>query len=163
MKLRNLSIIVTYPYSAAVYFMKTSITITIKRTCIQCKIIFTKCLYRWDKLEDNHSKDDISLLLNPKPFTPPLYFLPKIHNPGCPIIAFFSSSTKRVSAYIDAHLQPIVKSLPSYIKDKGPSINYVTRISRIFTPSPSLSQVVKFLRPPHPLPSVTSHILEFYT
>ena len=30
----------------------------------------------------------------------------------------------------------------------------------LFTPPPSLSQVVTFLRP---LPSVTSHILQFYT
>ena len=43
---------------------------------------------------------------------------------------------------------------------QGAIHNYVTRISWIFTPSPSLSQVVTFLRPP--LPTVTSHILQFY-
>ena len=71
-------------------------------------------------LSQGLSKDYLSLLLHHKPRTPSLYFLPKVHkpnNPGRPIVASFSSSTEHVSAYIDAHLQPIIKSLPSYIKD----------------------------------------------
>ena len=37
----------------------------------------------------------------------------------------------------------------TWILYKGPPINYVTRISWFFTPPPSLSQVVTFLRPPY--------------
>ena len=55
----------------------------------------------------------LSLLHNPQPRNPSLYFLPKIHkrgNPGHPIVASFFSS---VTAYIHTHLQPFVKSLRS--------------------------------------------------
>jgi hypothetical protein len=41
----------------------------------------------------------------------------ELGNPGRPIVTFYSYPTECVSAFIDAHLQPIVKSLPSYIKD----------------------------------------------
>ena len=61
----------------------------------------------------------------------------------------------------DKHSQCVMVSLIITKYFKGPSINYVTRISWFFfTPPSSLSQVVTFLSPP---PSVTSYILQFYT
>ena len=122
------------------------------------------------------SKIDLSLLLNLKPRTSSIYFLPKIHKPDNrdrPIVASFSSSTKYVSAYIDAHLQPIVKSLPSYIKDTNHFLKIILSlpmslppntimatvdVTSLYTNIPhphGLSSLEHFLnkRPPHFLPS----------
>ena len=49
-----------------------------------------------------------------------IYFLPKIHkpnNPGRPIVSACSCPTERISSYLDKIMAPIVKTLPSYIKD----------------------------------------------
>ena len=49
-----------------------------------------------------------------------IYFLPKIHkpnNPGRPIVSACSCPTELISSYLDKIMAPIIKSLPSYIKD----------------------------------------------
>ena len=49
-----------------------------------------------------------------------IYFLPKIHKPktpGRPIVSACSCPTELISSYLDKTIAPIVKSLPSYIKD----------------------------------------------
>ena len=54
------------------------------------------------------------------PRTPLLYLLPKIHkenNPGRPVVSSINCHTSKISEFVDYHLQPIVKSLPSYVKD----------------------------------------------
>ena len=48
------------------------------------------------------------------------YLLPKIHkpgNPGRPIVSACSCPTEHISQYLDFILQPIVQSLPTYLKD----------------------------------------------
>ena len=53
------------------------------------------------------------------PRTSCIYFLPKIHkpnNPGRPIVSACSCPTELISSYLDKII-PIVKTLPSYIKD----------------------------------------------
>ena len=60
-----------------------------------------------------------NLIIN-TPRTSCIYFLPKIHkpnNPGRPIISACSCPTELISSYLDRIMTPIVKSLPSYIKD----------------------------------------------
>jgi len=55
------------------------------------------------------------------PRTSCVYFLPKIHNPnnpGRPIASACSCPTELISSYLDKIMAPIVRSLPSYIKDK---------------------------------------------
>uniref|UniRef100_A0A8C5WHQ7 Reverse transcriptase domain-containing protein n=1 Tax=Leptobrachium leishanense TaxID=445787 RepID=A0A8C5WHQ7_9ANUR len=54
--------------------------------------------------------------------TPHFYILPKIHKntiepPGRPIVAGVHSITSCLSEYVDILLQPIVKDIPSYLKD----------------------------------------------
>ena len=54
------------------------------------------------------------------PRTSCIYFLPKIHkpnNPGRPIVSACSFPTKLISSYLDKIMAPIVRSLPSYVKD----------------------------------------------
>ena len=50
------------------------------------------------------------------------YILPKIHKdkdnpPGRPIVSATSQPTEQISQFVDAHLNPLVAKLPSYIKD----------------------------------------------
>ena len=48
------------------------------------------------------------------------YLLPKIHkagNPGRPIVSANGHPTKKISEFVDLHLQPHVNSLPSYLKN----------------------------------------------
>ena len=54
------------------------------------------------------------------PRTSCIYFLPKIHkpnNPGRPIVSACSCPTALISSYLDKIMAPIVRSLPSYVKD----------------------------------------------
>jgi hypothetical protein len=56
---------------------------------------------------------------NPK--TPRFYLLPKIHkpnNPGRPVVSSIGCHTEKISQYIDHHLQPLNKALPSYVQDR---------------------------------------------
>ncbi|XP_057294607.1 uncharacterized protein LOC130623133 [Hydractinia symbiolongicarpus] len=59
-----------------------------------------------------------------EPTTPPraplFYGLPKIHKPNVllrPIVSANDSPTENISAFLDHICQPVMKSLPSYIKD----------------------------------------------
>ena len=48
------------------------------------------------------------------------YLLPKIHklgNPGRLIISSCDAPTERISKFVDHHLRPLVRTIPSYIKD----------------------------------------------
>ena len=58
-------------------------------------------------------------LKNPSPRTPQFYISPKIHkegNPGCPVVSSINCHTANISKYVDHHLQPIVKEIPSYVR-----------------------------------------------
>ena len=48
-----------------------------------------------------------------------LYILPKIHKdiPGRLIVSSCGTPTKNISLFVDYHLHPLVKKIPSYIKD----------------------------------------------
>ena len=63
---------------------------------------------------------DYFLVNNPK--LGRFYLLPKIHKrlnavPGRPVISNSGYYTENISAFLDYHLQPLVKSVKSYIKD----------------------------------------------
>ena len=54
------------------------------------------------------------------PKTPKFYLRPKIHkegNPGRPVVSSVNCHTANISKYVDYHLQPIFKEIPSYVKD----------------------------------------------
>lgn len=74
------------------------------------------------------------------PMTPVLCILPKIHKqykdvpPGRPIVSSIGSLTEKISAFVDHFLQPLVKTLPSYIKD---SMEFLKILRNIVLPEKS--------------------------
>ena len=69
-------------------------------------------------------------ITNPK--TPKFYISPKIHKPnnsGRPVINSIECYTSEISRFADHHLQPVVKQIPSYIKDTNHFINKVNNFS----------------------------------
>ena len=69
-------------------------------------------------------------ITNPK--TPKVYISPKINkpnNPGRSVIISIECHTSEISRFVDRHLQPVVKQIPSYIKDTNHFINKVNSFS----------------------------------
>ena len=65
------------------------------------------------------------------PRTSCICFLPKIHkpnNPGRPIVSACSCPIELISSYLDKMMAPIVRSLPSYVKDN----RHTLQVSRYF-------------------------------
>ena len=80
--------------------------------------------------QEGHIDKPTAEYLLPPPMvrTQEMYFLKKIHkNPPSarPIVSGCSGPTDRISAYLDHWLHPLVKSLPSYIKDTKEFIKYI--------------------------------------
>lgn len=72
------------------------------------------------KLQGHLEEKMANKLKTSNPKTPRLYLLPKIHkpgNPGRPVVSSIGCHTERISQYVDYHLQPLNKSLPSYVQD----------------------------------------------
>ena len=73
-------------------------------------------------------------LKNPSPRTPQFYISPKIHkegNPGRPVVSSINCHTANISKYVDYHLQPIVKQIPSYVKDTNDFINKINAVKSV--------------------------------
>ena len=69
-------------------------------------------------------------VINPK--IPKFYMSRKIHkpnNPGKPVIDLIECHTSEISRFVHYHLQPVVKQIPSYIKDTNHFINKVNNFS----------------------------------
>ena len=68
---------------------------------------------------------------NPK--TSNFYLLPKIHKntippPGRPIVSANSCPSERISQFVDHFIQPLVKELPSYLRDSSHLINLIRNL-----------------------------------
>ena len=83
-----------------------------------------------------------SNLIITTPRTSCVYFLPKIHkpnNPGRPIVSASSCPIELISSYLDKIMAPIVRSLPSYVKDSQHALqifrdfNFLSEDKLIFT------------------------------
>ena len=74
-------------------------------------------------------------LKNPSPRTLQFYISLKTHkegkNPGCPVVISINSHTANISRYVDYHLQPILKHIPSYVKDANKFINKINTVKPI--------------------------------
>ena len=70
-------------------------------------------------------------LIATTPCTPIMYFLPKIHkpnNPGRPIVSACGCPTEIISSYLDHVMAPLVRNLPSYIKDTKHALQILNNI-----------------------------------
>lgn len=79
-------------------------------------------------------KKERDYLVPVAPHIPIMYYLPKVHKnatqpPGRPIVSGIDSVTSRVGRYKDFHLQPLVQSVPSYLKDTGDTIRRMESIN----------------------------------
>ena len=66
-----------------------------------------------------YQQTQILTIISPR--TSCIYFLPKIHkpnNPGRPIVSACSCPTELIYSYLDKIMVPLVKTLPSYTKDR---------------------------------------------
>ena len=81
---------------------------------------------------NNELSPEIADGLKPlEPKTPRLYMLPKIHkegNPGRPVVSSVNCHTSKISKFVDYHIQPLAKELPSYVKDTTDFINKIKDI-----------------------------------
>ena len=71
---------------------------------------------------------------NPSPRTPQFYISPKIHkegNLGFPVVSSINFHTANISKYVDYHLQPIVKQIPSYVNDTNDFINKIYAVKSV--------------------------------
>ena len=65
-----------------------------------------------------------------------MYLLPKIHKrlfdvPGRPVISNCGTPTEKVSEFLDHHLQPVMKSGKSYVKNTGDFIEKIRNLGKI--------------------------------
>ena len=68
------------------------------------------------------------------PKTAKFYLRPKIHkegNPGRPVVSSVNCHTANISKYVDYHLQPIVKEIPSYVKDTQDFLKKLEKVKDI--------------------------------
>ena len=68
------------------------------------------------------------------PKTPKFYLRPKIHkegNPGRPVVSTVNWHTANISKYVDYHLQPIVKEIPSYVKNTQDFLKKLEKVKDI--------------------------------
>ena len=73
-------------------------------------------------------------LKHASPRIPQFYISPKIHkekNPGRPAVSSINCYTANISKYVDHHLQPIVKQIPSYVKDTNDFINKINTVKSV--------------------------------
>ena len=79
-------------------------------------------------ISDQQLPTSAKLLIPPHPRQSVFYLLPKIHklnNPGRPIVSTCSCPTEFISTYLDSILQPLVQSLPTYVKDSTHTLHLI--------------------------------------
>ena len=72
------------------------------------------------------------LMINNQPKQSRFYLLPKIHKantPGRPIVSACGCPTEQISQYLDFVLQPLVQSLPTYIKDTKETLQLLKNLN----------------------------------
>ena len=62
------------------------------------------------------------------------YLKPKLHKesvPSGPIINSVNCHTSKISEYVDYHLQPIVREIPSYVKDTNDFLQKLNAVESV--------------------------------
>ncbi len=77
------------------------------------------------EIDNNNLPINATKLYSSHPRTPIFYMLPKIHKPnipGRPIVSAVSCPSSQIATFLDAILTPIVKTLPTYVKDTSDAL-----------------------------------------
>ena len=80
------------------------------------------------EIEEGRLPNEAVHLIESNPRCGRFYLLPKIHktgNPGRPVVSTCSFPTSIVSKFLDEQFQPLVRSLPSYVKDTNHMLTIV--------------------------------------
>ena len=83
-------------------------------------------------------RNTFEFLLPKDPRTSLFYILPKIHKsgaPGTPIVSSCGAPRERISRFIDYYLGPLVKKIPSHVKDTN---DFLSKLRAIRVTSESL-------------------------
>ena len=98
--------------------------------------------FKNEKLLPQKTADGVKVT-NPK--APKFYISPKIHkpnNPGrsainsqCQLNNKLECQTSEISRFVDHHLQPVVKQIPSYVKDTK---HFINKVNNVFVPVNSI-------------------------
>ena len=94
---------------------------------LQYSSLVNDTIDRFEK-ESQLSKKLADGLKSANPKTPKFYISPKIYkenNPGRPVINSITRHTSEISRFVDHHLQPLVREIPSYIKNTNDFINKI--------------------------------------
>lgn len=107
------------------------------------------------EIKESRLPQSATNLLIQHPRCSKFYLLPKIHklgNPGRPIVSACSCPTEQISKYLDSVLQPIVTTLPTYLKDtkhalqviesftfnaEGPKLLFTMDVKSLYTVIPN--------------------------
>ena len=110
-----------------------------------------KVISRFQK-ENLLSKNISEGLKTENPMSPHFYLKPKVQkesNAGRPVISSINCHTNfpnsKISEYVDYHLQPIVKEIPSYVQDKTDFLREISKIDFVPDNSYLVSLDVKSL------------------
>ena len=74
------------------------------------------------------------LLINSNPKAGRFYLLPKLHKKGCPgrpVVSGCSTSTEKISEFVDFHIKSLVPSIPSYIRDTKHFLQKLNDLERL--------------------------------
>ena len=91
--------------------------------------------FKNEKLLPKKTADSLKVS-NPK--TPKFYISPKIHTPNNPrrlVINSIECHTSEISRFVDHHLQPVVKQIPSYMKDRN---HFISKVNNFSVPANSI-------------------------
>ena len=100
------------------------------------------------KIQKLINEKDVEGLKGNDPKTPKFYLRPKIHkegNTGRAAVSSVNRHTANISKYVDYHLQPIVKEIPSYVKDTQDFLKKLEKVKEIPLESLLLTLDVKSL------------------
>ena len=96
---------------------------------------------------------------------PKFHMLPKIYkinNPGRPVVSSIGCHSTNISKFVDYHLQPIVKNIPSYVQDSNDFLNKIDTAKNIPADCLLVTMDVKSLYTNSPNPGGTSAVKATY-
>ena len=92
--------------------------------------VYIERMFNDGYIDENTKKYRVQTNVKPGRF----YILPKIHktgNPGRPIVSSNSHPTERISQFVDYHINPLVSTLDSHVKDTTDFLNKLSNLGNL--------------------------------